>query len=106
MQISSHRDNQQSQQESRNPRSGRKLTARCPDNVNVVRDSVRNSLKSPFKDVPKIFGLSHASLHRMLKKDLQLYPYRIQIKNKLTPADMEFLVSAINHYHINWLHLF
>ena len=28
-----------------NPRSGRKLTARCPDNVDVVRDSVRSLKK-------------------------------------------------------------
>ena len=36
-------------------------------------------------------------------KDIQLYSYRIQIKHKLTPADIEFLVSVINHYHINRL---
>ena len=31
---------------------------------------------------------------------------QIQIKYKLTPADMELLVSAINLYHINEFHLF
>ena len=34
-------------------------------------------------------GLSHESLQIILKKDLQLYPYRILIKHKLTQADME-----------------
>ena len=45
-QISSHRISKQPQQEvSNTPRSGRKLTARCPDNVNAVRDSVARSPK-------------------------------------------------------------
>ena len=31
---------------------------------------------------------------------------RIQIKDKLTPADMELLVSVMNYYQIYGLHLF
>ena len=49
-------------------------------------------------------GFSVALLEWILK-DLQLYPYKIQIKYKLTPAYMEFLVSTINHYLIYGLHL-
>ena len=31
------------------PRSGRRLTARCPDNVDAVRDSVRKNLKKSLR---------------------------------------------------------
>ena len=51
-------------------------------------------------------AISRASLKRILKKNLQLYPYRIQIKHILTPSDMEFLVTVIIHYHSNGFHLF
>ena len=88
------------------PRSDRKLTARCRDNVDALRASAewrpKKSLRRRFQELV----LSRASLQRILKKNLQLYPHRIQIKHKLTSADMEFLVSVINHYHINGLHLF
>ena len=76
-----------------NPRSGRKLTARSSDNVNdAVRDSVRRSLT---KSLPRCFqelDLSRASLQRILKKDLQLYLYKIQIKHKLTAGMKKHLV--------------
>ena len=78
----------------------KKLTARCPDNVDVMRDSVR---KIPSDKAPENLVFHE---QRILKKVLQLYPYRIQIKHKLTPANMEFLVSVINHYHNNGMHLF
>ena len=70
------------------PRYGRKLTARCPDNVNAVRDSVARSPKKSIRRRNQEMGLSRASVQRIMIKDLQLYPYRIQIKHKLTPADM------------------
>ena len=81
-----------------NPRSGRKLTARFSDHVDAESEKVL--LKTFLRTWSFI-----ASLQRILKKDHQQYPYRIQIKHKLTPADMEN-VSVINHYHINGLYLF
>lgn len=69
--------------------SGRKLTARCPENVDAVRDSVGRSPKKSIRRRSQEMGLSRASVHRILKKDLNLYPYRIQIMQKLTPADMK-----------------
>ena len=89
-----------------NPRSGWKLTARCPENVDTVRDSVWQSPKKSLWRHSQELGLSRASLQRILKKDLHLYPDRIQIKHKLTPTDMEFLVSVINQHRNNGLLLF
>ena len=87
-----------------NPRSSRKLTARWPDDVDVVRDSVRWSPKKSIQRHSQKLGLSCTSLQRILK-DFQLYPYRIQITYKHTPADREFLISVINPYYINGLYL-
>ena len=84
-----------------NPRLGRKLTARCPDNVDAASESAGRSPKKFIWRRSQELGLSRASSQRIWKKDLQRYPYKIQIKYKLTPANMEFLVSVIYHYHIN-----
>ena len=68
--------------------SGRKLTARSPENVNTVRDSVGWSPKKSLQRCSQELGLSCSSIHRILKNDLQLHPYRIQIKQTLTQNDM------------------
>ena len=52
----------------------------------ILAEGVR---KSPSEDIPKNLD-SHANhCKEPLKKHLKLYPYRIQIKHKLTPAHME-----------------
>lgn len=38
-------------------------------------------------------GINHEPIRRILVKDLQLYPYRIQIKQKLAQVDMEKQVA-------------
>ena len=43
-----------------NPRSDRKLTARCPDDVDVVRDSVRRNPKKSLQRRSQELGLSCA----------------------------------------------
>ena len=54
---------------------GRKLTARTPDNVNAVRDSVGRCPKKSIRRRSQELGLSRASVQRILIKDLHLYPY-------------------------------
>ena len=86
-QISSHRISKQPQQEVSNTRSGRKLTARCPDNVNAVRGSVARSLKklSFASSVPaaqlwsfRTYALIKLSFNKLETSDLQFfYCYRI-----------------------------
>ena len=49
-------------------RYGRKLTARCPDNVDAVWDSVRRSSKKSLQKCSQELGLSRASLQRSLEK--------------------------------------
>ena len=51
----------------------------------TVGQSPRKSLQCRSQEL----GINHESKRRILVKDLKLYPYRIQIKHKLTQADME-----------------
>ena len=67
-------------------KSGWMSTARYPDNIDAVRHSIRRRLKKSLRRRSQELGLSRASLQRILKKDIQLYPYTIQINHKLTPA--------------------
>ena len=45
-----------------NPKSGRKLIARCPKNVDTVRDSVGRSPEKSLQRRSQRFGLSRGSL--------------------------------------------
>ena len=68
--------------------SSRKLTAKSPENVGTVCDSVARSPKKSLRRRSQEMGLSRSSVQRILKRNLQLYPYRIQIKQALTQNDM------------------
>ena len=58
----------------RNPRCYRKLTVRCPDNVDVVRDSFRRSSK---KLLPKMFPITWSCMciiAKILKERISAVP--------------------------------
>ena len=77
----------------RQSHSGRPKSSRSPHNVAAVRESV---VRSPSKSVRRRsqeLGIARESVRRILITDLQLYPYRIQIKQKLTPDDMKKRVT-------------
>ena len=72
----------------RQSHSGRLKSSRTPHNVAAVRDSaVRSPSKSERRRSQEL-GINRESVRRILITDLHLYPYRIQIKQKLTPDDM------------------
>lgn len=70
-------------------RVGRKLTVRSPENIARVQESVGRSPKKSLRKRAQELRLKKSSVQKILIKDLHLYPYRIQIKQKLTPADKE-----------------
>ena len=72
--------------------SGRRVSARTERNIDAVQDSGRSPKKSLRRRSQEL-GISRESLRRILKSDLNLYPYQIQIKQKLTQADMEKRVT-------------
>jgi len=68
--------------------SGRPKTSRTPHNVAAVRDSVVHSPSKSVRRRSQELGIHRESVRIILIADLQMYPYRIQIKHKLTPDDM------------------
>ena len=73
----------------RDTHCGRTVSARSPENVDDVRDSVGRSPKKSLRRRSQELGIPRESMRRILVKDLQLHPYLIQIKHKLTQADMD-----------------
>jgi len=73
--------------------SGRTVSARTQRSIDAVRDSVGLSPKTSLRRRRRLLGISRESLRRVLKEDLHLYPYQIQIKQKVTKGDMEKRVT-------------
>ena len=57
-------------------------------NVAGVRDSVVHSTCKSVRRRSQELGINRESVPRFLIADLHMYPYRIQIKQQLTPDDM------------------
>ena len=73
---------------SRQSHSGRPKSSRTPHNVAAVRDSVVHSPNKSVRRRSQELGINQESVRRILIADLHKYPYRIQIKQKLTPDNM------------------
>ena len=73
--------------------SGRKKSARTEENIAAVRDSVGRSPRKSVRRRSQELGMTRESLRRVLTSDLHLYPYKIQIKQKLTDAGKEKRVT-------------
>jgi len=72
----------------RQSHSGRPKSSRTPHNVAAVRDSVVHSPSKSVRLRSQEIGINRESVRRILIADLNMYPYRIQIKQKLTSDDM------------------
>ena len=73
--------------------SGRPKSARSQENIDAIRDSVGRSPRKSLRRRSQERGINREATRRILVKDLQLHPYRIQINHKLTQADMEKRVA-------------
>ena len=69
--------------------SGRPQSARSLENIDAIRDSVGRSPRKSLRRRSQELSINREFIRRILVKDLQLCPYKIQIKHKLTQADME-----------------
>ena len=66
----------------RKEKAGAPITARSLANVDRVRGSVQQSPKKSLRHRSQELGISVTSLHRMLRKDLNKFPYKISIHTK------------------------
>ena len=72
---------------------GRPKSSRTPHNVAAVRDSVVHSPSKSVRRRSQELGINRKSMWRIFITDLHMYPYRIQIKEKLTPDNMRMVPS-------------
>lgn len=68
---------------------GKRRSVRTEDAIRKVEDSVAHSPKRSVRRRSQCLGLKRSSLHNILKKDLHLHPYRLQVHQTLTPPDLE-----------------
>ena len=73
--------------------SVRRVSARTERNIDAVRDSVGRSPKKSIRRCSQELGIPRESVRHVLKFDLNLYPYKIQIKQKPTQADIDKRVT-------------
>lgn len=69
------------------PKSGRPRSARNTRNIDRVSASVERDPETSQNRRAQQLNLSQSSLQRILRKDLHLFPYKIQITQQLKPAD-------------------
>ncbi|CAH1991124.1 unnamed protein product [Acanthoscelides obtectus] len=69
------------------PGSGRPRSVRTPENIAVVKESVRDDPKQSTTRRSQELGISRTSLLRILHKDLTVHAYKIQLTQELRRAD-------------------
>jgi len=67
--------------------SGRPKSFRTPHNIAAVRESVVHSPSKYVRWRNQELGINREAVRRILIEYLNTYPYKIQIKQKLTPDD-------------------
>lgn len=80
-------------------RSGRPKTVRTVENVDAVRQSVTQSPNKSLRRRSQELGLTRATTHRILRQDLNCFPYKIHIKHKLTDTDKVARVAMCNWFN-------
>jgi hypothetical protein len=68
-------------------RHGRIKTGRSTDNIDIIRQAVAKSPKRSVRRLSAENRVPRSSVHRILRRDLKKYPYKIQIKQKIKTAD-------------------
>ena len=80
----------------RKEKAGAPITARSPANEDRVRASVQQSPKKSLRHMSQELGISVTSLQRMLRKDLNNFPYKISTCHKLTDTDKQRRTEMCN----------
>ncbi|CAK1604586.1 unnamed protein product [Parnassius mnemosyne] len=71
-----------------NPRPGSSRTSRTDDNIELVANSLRDNPRQSVRKRAAALGLPKTIVHEILKKDLKLHPFKIQIVQALKVAQV------------------
>lgn len=66
---------------------GRPSTARTEENIASVKAAIDQSPRKSIRKIAAKTGIKPTNVHRILRKDLELFPYKIQTVTPLTPDD-------------------
>lgn len=69
------------------PKPGPCLTTRTSETIHAVQASVSECSSTSIRHRSQEFGISPSSLWHILHKDLQLFPYKIQLTQQILPQD-------------------
>ena len=67
--------------------SGRPKTSRTPENIDRDRESVNENPETSTRKRETQFRMARSSLRRITKKDLLLFPYKLQMVHEMSPQD-------------------
>ena len=81
---------------------GHVVTARTPENIEKTRQVFETSPRKSIRKAAQQVGISHTSIHRILRQDLQLFPYQIQTHQPLSLSAVEQRLLFANLI-INWI---
>lgn len=71
------------------PSSTRKKRTRNPDAIKSVKDAITENSRASIRRLAAATSISRSSLQRILRLDLELYPYKIQLGQALKPQDYQ-----------------
>ncbi|XP_025017224.1 histone-lysine N-methyltransferase SETMAR-like [Tetranychus urticae] len=69
-------------------RTGRPKTARSSENINVVEDMVTDDPNISMRELAASTSMSKSTVHRIVRLDLGLFPYKIQVHQPLTDSSI------------------
>ena len=69
------------------PKSGRPKTSRSDENISALQVLMEESPENSIRRTSSETGISKSSVHNIIRRDLELYPYKIQIMQSLTITD-------------------
>ena len=67
---------------------GRNNSVRTEETIAAVAAAIHNNPRVSTRSLSAEMGVSRRSLQTIIHKDLHLFPYKIQLVNKLNPADL------------------
>ena len=68
-------------------KSGRPKSSRSDENVSTLQDMLERSPEKSVRRTSSETGISRSSVHNIMRKDLELFPYKIQIMQSLSITD-------------------
>ena len=63
-------------------RSGRPATQRTPENIAKVESIISQNPRSSIRTIGRQLGMSSSTVHRILREDLKLFPYKIRVRKQ------------------------